>query len=419
MQNKTVLIIGLVWPEPKSSAAGKRMLQLIALYQRWDCQIVFASTAQENELNFDLATLKVQKVNVQLNDVSFDDFLLNLNPDIVVFDRFVTEEQFGWRVTEHCPGALKVLDSEDLHCLRYTRAASFKKGAIFAVEQLFEEEWTKREIASILRSDLTLVVAEYEMEVLKKYFKIDSQLLFYLPILFTDEELSQNYNSDFYERDGFMFIGNFWHEPNWDAVLYLKQSIWPLIRKELPNATIRIYGAYPSQKVFDLNKKSDGFLIMGRAEDAQVAISSTRVMLAPLRFGAGIKGKLLEAMLYGTPSISTSIGAESINGNLSWNGFIADDCERIAKNAVHLHENDHVWKRSQINGRLILKQRFHWDSYEDQFKSTTTRLLENLSLHRKLNFYGSMLLHHSTASTKYLSRWIEEKNKVKFLTNIQ
>lgn len=418
MQNKVLLIIGLVWPEPKSSAAGKRMLQLISFYQKWHYDVVFASTAQENELNFDLDALNVKKASILLNDESFDHFIKEINPTVVLFDRFVTEEQFGWRVSENCPTALKVLDSEDLHSLRYTRAASFKKGIAFEIEQMYDEDWTKREIASILRCDLTLIISEFEMVVLKKYFKIESQFLFYLPILFTEEELRPLYSTDFNDRDGFMFIGNFWHEPNWDAVLYLKKEIWPLIRKQMPKATIKIYGAYPSQKVFDLNNKKEGFLIMGRAEEASVAISSARVMLAPLRFGAGIKGKLLEAMLCGTPSITTSIGAESMAGNLAWNGFIADEPSQIANDAVHLYENYDFWIASQLKGRLILEQRFLWNIFEIAFEDKIQKLLKNLETHRQSNFYGNLLMHHTMTSNKYLSRWIQEKNKTIHLTKI-
>jgi glycosyltransferase involved in cell wall biosynthesis len=409
MEHNLILIIGLVWPEPQSSAAGTRMLQLISLFQKWGYEVVFASTASENEINFDLRTIGVAKVALQLNSNSFDAFVKKCNPSIVLFDRFITEEQFSWRVTKNCPEAIKLLDSEDLHCLRYTRAANFKKGIPFIVENLFEEDWTKREIASILRCDLTLIIAEFEIEVLTRYFKIDTSLLLYLPILF--EEVDLGAIGGFQDRNNFVFIGNFWHEPNWDAVLYLKKSIWPLIRKELQKATISIYGAYPSQKVFELHNKKEGFLVLGRAEDAKTVISDARVLVAPIRFGAGLKGKLLEAMQYGTPSVTTSIGAESINGGLDWNGFISDDAFDLASKAIVLHENEDLWLESQRKGLIILNERFLWSSFENLFYETIENLKINLRKHRKANFYGSLLLHHSMKSAEYMSRWIEEKNK--------
>ncbi len=102
---KTLLIIGYVWPEPNSSAAGSRMLQLIAFFQQQSYQVTFASPAQRTEHMVDLAELNVNSVDISLNCSSFDEFISELKPDVVMFDRFMMEEQFGWRVSEQCPEA--------------------------------------------------------------------------------------------------------------------------------------------------------------------------------------------------------------------------------------------------------------------------------------------------------------------------
>lgn len=133
-----------------------------------------------------------------------------------------------------------------------------------------------------------------------------------------------------------------------------------------------------------------------------------------MRFGAGIKGKLLEAMQYGTPSITTSIGAESINGSLEWNGFISDDPIELASNAVLLYQNQELWNKSQRNGMLILKGRFNKSDFERSFYDKMILKLKNLKEQRNANFYGNLLSHHSMRSTEYMSRWIEEKNKNRF-----
>ena len=411
MKKKTLLIIGFVWPEPNSSAAGRRMLQLLNFFLKWDYKISFASTAQENEYNFDLSILNVEKINIQLNSDTFDEIIKSLNPDVFLFDRFTTEEQFGWRVSKNCPDALKILDTEDLHSLRTVRGLKVKQNLPFELKDLFSEDLTKREIASILRCDLTLMVAEFEMQLLKDFFKIDTKLLFYLPIVFSEKELQYSSPISFEERSDFMFIGNFWHEPNWDAVLYLKKEIWPLIRKELPNAKLKIYGAYPSQKVFDLQNKKENFYVLGRALDAQKAIEEAKILLAPLRFGAGIKGKLLEAMQYGTPSITTDIGAESINGNLQWNGFIENNPQEIATKAILLYQEKNLWEQAQINGKIIVKERFNEEIFKENFKKEIEFLNNNIHSHRENNFMGALLMHHSMKSTEYMSKWIQEKNK--------
>lgn len=405
---KKLLIIGFVWPEPNSSAAGGRMMQLISLFQKQGFTITFASPAQDSEFMVSLADFGVDKVAIALNDSSFDLFVKELQPDVVLFDRFMVEEQFGWRVAEQCPNAIRVLDTEDLHCLRLARQNAFKFKRSFEISDILVEDVAKREIGSILRSDVSLMVSEYEMEVLQSIFKIDESLLVYLPLVV--EKVDWNPLS-FNQRHHFVFIGNFLHEPNWNAVQYLKEVIWPLIRKQLPSAVLAIYGAYPSQKVFQLHNEKEGFLIKGRAESAKVVISNARVVLAPLRFGAGIKGKLLEAMEYGTPSVTSPIGAESMHGALDWNGSIEDNPQQFADAAVQLYQDEILWKQSQQNGFEIIQQRYLKELFEDDFEKELSFLEVNLKKHRQNNFLGQLLNHHTMQSTKYMSRWIEEKNK--------
>ena len=303
-----LLIIGLVWPEPNSSAAGTRMLQLIDLFQKNNFEITFACAATNLEFSFDVTTIGVKKQIIELNNSSFDVFVKNLTPNIVLFDRFVVDE----------------------------------------IEELTVNSWPK-----------------------------------------------------FEDRSDFIFIGNFLHEPNWNTVQFLKESIWPLIRKVLPEASMKIYGAYPSQKVQQLHNHKERFLILGRAANASVVIKYAKVVLAPIRFGAGAKGKLIEAMQCGTPSITTTIGAESMNGDLPWNGIIADEIQEICASAIQLYQDENLWKTAQQNGIKIVNERFSKVLFEDDVIKTICQLQENLLNHRLHNFYG----------TKYMSKWIEEKNR--------
>jgi hypothetical protein len=410
---QSLLIIGFVWPEPNSSAAGGRMMQLISLFQEQGFHITFSSPAQDSDFMVDLSAYNVQKKAILLNSTSFDVYIKELNPSLVLFDRFMIEEQFGWRVAENCPNALRILDTEDLHCLRLSRQKAFKEKRPFVEADLLVGEVAKREIASILRCDLSLMISEYEMQLLTETFRIDSALLFYLPFLL---ELVTSADLDkvprFEVRKNFVFIGNFLHEPNWNAVQYLKETIWPLIKKQLPQAVLNVYGAYPSQKVLQLNNVKEGFIVKGRATNASEVVQEVRVVLAPLRFGAGIKGKLLEAMQCGTPSVTTSIGAESMYGDLDWNGFIADNPEIFANEAVLLYQDEKLWLQSQKNGIEIINHRYLRGLFEDDFKNKIKWLQANLQEHRLNNFMGSLLQYHTLKSTKYMSMWIEAKNKI-------
>src|SRR5690554_5041151 len=136
---KNMLIIGHTFPEPSTTAAGSRMMQLIELFQQEGHQITFASTAAISERSANLEKLDVSTKKIRLNDPSFDGFIKKLDPGIVIFDRYITEEQFGWRVTENCPKALKILDTEDLHFLRKSREEAVRNGKPSSEANLFSE----------------------------------------------------------------------------------------------------------------------------------------------------------------------------------------------------------------------------------------------------------------------------------------
>ncbi|MFV0176033.1 glycosyltransferase family 4 protein [Empedobacter falsenii] len=408
---KKLLIIGQVWPEPTSSAAGTRMIQLIDCFLKTEVEITFACAASKSDFSFDLISKGIKEVEIQLNDESFDDFVRELSPEIVVFDRFMIEEQYGWRVAKECPNALKILDTEDLHFLRNARQQAIKKGVEFTSELLFSD-LAKREIASILRCDLSLIISKKELEILQNQFKINHTILYYLPFL--EEEITESKVSlwkNFEQRTNFMFIGNFIHEPNYNCVQTLKKEIWPILRKKLPKAELHIYGAYASQKVLQLHNPKERFFIKGRAENAQDTMSTYKALLAPINFGAGVKGKFVDAMQTGTPSVTTTIGAEAMKGDFAWNGYVVDDVESFVEKATLLYTNENEWTTEQQNGKLILNENYNKNKFEADFLNKIKSIEANLISHRNQNFMGQILQHHNNQSTKYMSLWIEQKNK--------
>lgn len=398
---KHLVIIGLVIPEPASTAAGHRMMQLMQLFSEVDYKITFLTASNNIEFS---EKIEIQKI--EINNKSFDEKIRDLNPDVVLFDRYVTEEQFGWRVSESCPNALKIIDTEDLHFLREARRKAFVEKRTFEKKDLINDIFM-REIASILRCDLSLIISEFEYDLLVDDFKISPNLLFYIPFLHQGFEKSK---TSFEDRKDFISIGNFLHEPNWQTVLKLKQ-IWKSIKKQLPEAELHIYGAYTSQKVLELHNEKDGFLVKGRADSVEDIFNQAKVLLAPIPFGAGLKGKLWESMKFGLPNVTSSIGAESMHGDLAWNGFIEDSDEVFVEKAVELYQNENLWNQAQENGYQILDSLFRKNLFADFFINKVSELMENLDNHRSENYLGKILQHHQLNSTKYMSRWIEEKNK--------
>ncbi|QDO95407.1 glycosyltransferase family 4 protein [Formosa sediminum] len=408
---RNVLIIGFVWPEPKSSAAGSRMLQLIEAFQLQDYHITFSSPSSQSNQASDLKGLGIDQVAIELNNASFDTFISSLQPEIVIFDRFMMEEQFGWRVTEHCPDALKILDTEDLHCLRKGRQHAYKNQVEFNDTYLFNEV-AIREIASIYRCDLTLMISEVEIEILTQKFKVPEDLLLYLPFMLDAVPAhTQDLLPTFNDREHFVTIGNFLHEPNYQTVLYLKQTLWPLIKAKLPKAELHIYGAYASQKVNQLHQPKDGFYIKGYAEDANIVMQQAKICIAPLVFGAGLKGKLIDAMSNGTPCAMSKVAAEGMFAELEPNGFVEDDAKIFAEKASELYTNEALWNIKQHQGFVNINTRFNKIKHQHALISHINSLNKNLKAARLQNFTGRMLQHHNMQSTKFMSRWIEEKNK--------
>ena len=414
---KKIVIIGTVWPEPNSTAAGQRMMQLIAVFKKLEYQIIFSSIAAPSEYSFNLENYGIKTVAIQINNASFDEFIKTQNPTIVLFDRFITEEQFGWRVAENCPNALRIIDSEDLHFLREARYQCFKQ-KINCENKHLQNEIAKREIASIYRCDLTLIISKYEYDLLVNSFNIPSEIIHYIPMMYNvlKETILEDYPK-FKERNHFFSIGNFHHKPNWETVLQLKNNIWPKIKKQLPQTELHIYGAYMPEKAKQLHNEKEGFIIKGRVENSNEIFKKYKVLLAPIPFGAGIKGKLLESMLYGTPNVTSTIGAEAMQNNKDWNGFIEDNPSDFATKAVELYSNESIWKQSQLYGVSIINDCFNKNNFEYELIEKLQNLLSNIENHRSKNFMGQILNYHSLRSTMYMSKWIEEKNSNKEIPN--
>ena len=415
MQQKPLLVVlGYVWPEPNSSAAGYRMLSLLQLFLQQDWRVIFASAAEAGPHRYPLADMGITEQRIQLNDSSFDHWLTEQAPQAVMFDRFMLEEQFGWRVEQACPQALRILDMEDCHALRDARQRCFNSNTTLDTLAL-NSELALREIAAVYRCDVTLVISEHEMQLLQQHYKVPPQLLCYCPFL-VSEPLTPSV-PQYAERSDFIAIGNFRHAPNWHSVLWLKQQIWPLIRQQLPQAQLHIYGAYPPPKATALHNARQGFLIKGWAEDAMTVMRQARVCLAPLAFGAGLKGKLLDAMRCGTPSVTTDIGAEGMAKGEQWPGLIANDADTLAEAAVSLYQQQDTWLQAQLQGFNVLHSRFSLMQHQDRLWQHLQQSIAKIEANRADNFTGLMLRHHAYRSTKFMGQWIEAKTRLAELSS--
>lgn len=403
-----LLILGHTIPEPTTTAAGSRMVQLITLFQEEGYTIHFATSALPNPRSLDLISMSISLDVIQLNDPSFDKYIVDIDPDVVLYDRFIIEEHYGWRVAQCCPRALRILDTEDLHFLRKAREKSIKSVGDLSEVDLYNNE-TKRELASIMRCDISFIISSYEMQLLTDTFGVSESQLHYLPF-WVESTPSISTFKPFAQRDGFMTIGNLFHAPNVDSILYLKKRIWPKLKEQLPTSTLSIYGNYAPQQINELHNVKEGFLIKGWAPSVADVMSASKVCLVPLRFGAGLKGKLLDAMLYGTPSVTSRVGGEGMYGKEQSNFVVHTDQEMIQR-SISIYTSQVHWEKSQKIGVEVLRDRYLKNDHAPTLKNRISVLLGKLNAHRKANFIGQILHHQTLQSTKYMSKWIEEKNK--------
>lgn len=375
--------------------------------------LLVASPAKDNTFRTELEKSRIETCHVVPNDAAFDNLLTVFRPDIVIFDRFMTEEQFSWRVRVHAPMATRVLDTVDLHSLRRVRERRVKGGGDRSdvLNTIDTSDDTLRELAAIWRSDLSLITSTIEMNLLLRTYGLSSELLSHCSFGYAPPGITPS----FVERNHVVFIGNFNHKPNADAVQYLQNSLWPKIqdacgRVGVHDCELHIYGAYMPQHIKASDSAVSRLYFKGWASDAHDVLSHYRVNLAPLRFGAGIKGKVSDGWYAGTPCVGTSCAAEGMHGELDFGGIILDDPVAFAEAVAELYTNEMVWTQASEQGLAIIREIFSAEEHKRCFIET----LEQAHLHqeqrRSKNFIGALLWYESNRSTEYFSRWIECKN---------
>lgn len=441
---RRVLVVGPVWPERTSSAAGVRSSDLIQILQEHGFQVLCVSPSRLNAHTEALARdFNVQCIQADANTDAFEKLLLAATPQLVLFDRFVAEEMYSWQVRQFAPTALRVLDLQDVHFVRKAREWLVTKRGVDVADTLdmhtlpvdAVEQLAIRELAAIHRSDLTLFVSDVERDVLVNRFQVDGDALhccdFFYPSP-AESDAAHKLGPAFAERQHVAFIGSFKHAPNVDAVEWLTRQILPHFRSvsagtgaraTVDTPEVHIYGSYADAARFrKLHDPSRGVRLMGFAPDAHDTLRQYRLTVAPLRFGAGIKGKIADSWHVGTPCVATSIGAEGMAlrgagaGDASapgWGGAIADDPVSFASAMSALYANERQWTAAQAAGVAICRTRYDRERNAESLMERLEEALERRQAVREQNWVGRILWSEKFRATEYMSRFIRAKNALK------
>ena len=392
-----VLIIGQLLPEPSATAAGKRMLGIIQFMQSLAPNVFFVHIAPPSTLSVNLLQLGVKTQQIAINDSAFDVLLKEFNPDCVIFDRFYTEEQMAWRVAEICPLAIRILDMEDLHSLRLSKQSAVQKGEEWSLDLLRSSDVFMREISSMYRCDISWVISSVEMEILTQQLNFPPSLLSYFPLDFS----FQNHGKSFEERKNIVLLGNFMHAPNADAVRWTYDNFLPQLIQWDKTIQIHVYGAYAQS--FKTQYKHPNFIIKGYLEDLNI-LGDYKLMLAPLRFGAGVKGKVLDAYAHHLPVVGTSIAWEGLTDT-------SMDLNNLLNQCKDLYTTPIVWQKNVQDTLKLFKDKFDSSTINLAVQNDFFKVYNNLTQHRNQNYWQKILLQNQLNATKFMSKWIEEKNK--------
>jgi glycosyltransferase involved in cell wall biosynthesis len=299
---RKLLIIAHLWPESNTTAAGQHLLTLIQSFKNAKYQVHLGCTLDKTPLGDSLSEYDIQVHRIALNCNSFDELLLDLRPEVILFDRFISEEQFGWRVYKNLPQCLTLLNTEDLHSLRLSRS----KGK--------EEEWEttdtfKREIASFYRVDKVLIISREEINKLTALLPSIGSKLIYAPLIIHRREITNHINRKSWS---FVFFGSGKHPGN-AATLQRIIEMWPNILKIQPESSLFIFGAYYPESLINKANKLKQVSFLGWVEDLDTILHNYQFLLSPTPFGAGLKGKVLQSINNGVICLCSSIASEGID----------------------------------------------------------------------------------------------------------
>lgn len=343
MAKKRVLVIDHNTPTPTKDAGSLLSFNFMMLLKEMGFQVTFLPSA--NFLFDELNTEHLQKVGIEVlyapYTMTVEDHLKEfgdryhlsvlIRPDVV--------EKYLPLIRYYCPGVPVIFHTIDLHFLRMFREGEIKNDSIILEAA---EHMKLKETAAILNSDMTIVVSTSEKELLQN--ELPDAVVEVLPLIMD----INNSISALKDRKGIVFVGSFAHSPNVDAVLFFVREVMPILRQRLKDFTFYVIGANPPDAIKKL--ETNDVVIKGYVKDLEEIYNSIRVSVAPLRFGAGIKGKVAGALSAGIPSVATSCAVEGMGCVNEVNILIADSPEEIADSIDLLYTDDELWKKISNSG---------------------------------------------------------------------
>jgi glycosyltransferase involved in cell wall biosynthesis len=346
-----VLVIDSYTPTPDRDSGSLRMAELLGLLVEEGCSVVFMAQSLTHDGAYSEA-LQQRGVEVWWQPwVGYlPRWLARECPqlDAVIVSRHYVLEPLLPLLREFAPQAQIVFDTVDLHFLREHREAEHG-GNADAVDAAAHTRRT--ELALLDRVDLTWVVSETERQMLAQLAPAAR-----VGVVSNIHRLFDHTPGPTERRD-LVFVGGFRHPPNVDAALWLGQDIFPRIRAALPDVRLRVVGGDAPAEVLALSQVP-GVEVLGHVPDLDPLLDASRISLAPLRYGAGIKGKVNQSLARGLPVVATSCAVEGMFLQDGRDVLVADGAKAFAAAVVRLYGDEMLWSRLREAGFENTRQHF-------------------------------------------------------------
>ena len=349
---KRVLVIDATAPTPDQDAGSVTTVKVMEVFQELGFKVTYIPLD-----NWLYQPAYIDPLRLRGIECIYAPYYLSLDTylrenghifDVVHIFRFGVLEKALPLVQSFCPNAQIVFNNMDLHYLRLERQAEVEGSSALKAQA---KETKAAELLAMSKTDIICVPSTLEKDLLDAEPGLTRPVAV-MPFMI---DIPTPATIPATERSDILFLGGYRHAPNVDAAVWLAKEIWPLVKAELPGARLVLAGANPDETVLALS--SADIFVPGRLDDLDPLFAKARVFVAPLRYGAGVKGKIYSAFGAGVPVVSTSIGFEGMDAEDGLHGIVADDPAAITRAIVDLHKDTDLWSHIASQARQFVVER--------------------------------------------------------------
>jgi glycosyltransferase involved in cell wall biosynthesis len=354
MKDQSILVIDVWMPTPDRDSASLRIVNLLSLLKEMAGKVTFGVGDPPRWRTSDTWQPSIQPlqdtgIDLLEGHTAIEAHLKQQGQiyDVVMLSQLSVASRYMHVVRQAAPQAAVIFDTTDLHFLRGFRGAKVTGKVNLMRSALLAK---RDELAVARQADCTLVVSPVEKTILEEECPG-------IPVhVVSNIHTAYGSRQPFSERSGIIFVGSFPHHPNIDGMAYFYEGIYPLLKAKLPDVKITIIGSDPPAWL--KQARTDHFIVTDYVPDIAPYFDHCRLSIAPLRYGAGVKGKVLLSMGYGVPVVASSIAAEGIPVVNGRDMLIADTPESFGEAIIELYNNEALWDQMSANGLKIIDQHF-------------------------------------------------------------